>query len=889
MTRPSAVALVVFFFVLGLRGNAGAAQLASAPLGAVEADNPVGAKDTEASNAPETPQVAMGPAHRVSFVISGGVSLGMYEAGLLWTFLQASRVMRGAEWEAEFPSGSALDVSGFYGASAGGINAVLGAIQSCLVEPGSAESNLLQTVWLGVGVENLLPLHGTSSDGEKYGQGDHLLSRRAFDESIRLIEETLKGSVFIPNCKRHVVLLVTRTHPSFVAHGGVEIPTQRVVIPLVFETDSDGRPSWKVDATVLKLEKSKRGDALRLRESDNGRVPPRDVLDSMLATSAFPGAFSPMVLDHCVNAAEIVTSYRCDASESLGCPTGTRRCQAEFLDGGVFDNIPLGLAAEHQMVLNDWKTSQPWIVYVDPDIRRGRPRTAPPVAKDAGIDRLAEIVFGVVETGRKHELEMQARRWIDAPSSTFPASRILVSSRRAPLTASLFKNFGAFLSRSFRSHDYAVGVFDALWQLAYRQCQVQAIPVAAEPAQVPKESCVSERLAWWQARILADSPVVSRWVNRLAALELEGEIGLSVVPWSVVKPDEGPSRKELLACAEDLGPVLDVRGKNKNISVLDNPLFRSDRVENRYAGAGSDELEVMTALTARISPCQENGKWQKANATMSACIQEPDFSEVVRRLACQLHAFESDVLFSMALRELTGRSALTATVPAMVQRQLKVEGDALERARSDEQATDPDGGSSKKELDADSWPGRLRLAGYLLSEPSLYEPPRDLAASAFSALFRFSLCSGTSIPQGDGYLYCFLPSRLEFDPLRGGVRVGYDWGFRRGEASGLSIGGSLFVVDWRPASFAGGGGFGTGARAEVQFAIGNWYVGPSYSWRGEAGWGLFAVGSNQSITLSLDFMRKASLNVGGRLSPARGFELSVAVSDLSGLAYWLTL
>jgi predicted acylesterase/phospholipase RssA len=878
MKRLSAVTLVVFFSFFGPYGNAEATQPAPSPPVAREYSHPIGEPATEMSRASEPPPpVAPTPAHRVSFVISGGVSLGMYEAGLLWTFLEASRIMTAAEWEAEFPSGNTLEVSGFYGASAGGINAVLGAIQSCLVNPGSADSNLLRTAWLGVGVDDLLPLRGTSIDREKYEPGDHLLSRRAFADSIHLIEKTLADSVFFPNCRRHVVLLATRTNPNVVALGDVRIPTQRVVIPVVLETDSDGRPSWKVDTTVLDMDRGVRGAALRLRDNDGGRVKLTDVLSSMLATSAFPVAFSPIVLDHCVNVDEIGTHQQCDVSESLECPAGTRRCREEFLDGGVFDNIPLGLAAGHQAILNDRKASDPWVVYIDPDIRRGQPRMSPSMAKDAGIGRLLEVIGGVVATGRKQELEMQARRWIDAPSSTLPVSRILVSTRRAPLTASIFNNFGAFLSPSFRSHDYAVGVFDALWQLAYRQCQVHTAHSASDLSRIPKESCVSEKLAWWSPRLLADSPLVRRIVNRLAALELDSELGLSSAPWPTVIPDGGPSREELLTCAKELGPVLVVRGKGQGVSVLSNPFVGPDVVRNRFSGIGHAELEVMAALTARVSPCQESGKWQKADATMSACVQEPDFRDVVRRLACQLHVFESQALFNMALRELVGRSSSGALVPAIAQRQLQVEDDALTRARSVAQAVGPDG-NSPEQSGGEQWSGRLRIAGYLLSEPNLAEfADNDI----FFEIFRFYFCSGTSIPQGAGYGYCFLPSRLEFDPVRGGVRLGYDWGLRRGEASGISLGGSFFVADWRPASNADDGGFGvgiTGLRVDVQASGGSWYFGPQYT----------LLHSGHSFGISLDFMRKAGLNLGWRFGNAPGLDLSFAVSDLSGLAYWMT-
>ena len=84
-----------------------------------------------------------------AMTISGGVSLGAYEAGLNWAVIELMR---------NHTARQAPRLLGVTGASAGSINALLTAIRWCETRPTStAEENLFARTWLPIGLDKLLP------------------------------------------------------------------------------------------------------------------------------------------------------------------------------------------------------------------------------------------------------------------------------------------------------------------------------------------------------------------------------------------------------------------------------------------------------------------------------------------------------------------------------------------------------------------------------------------------------------------------------------------------------------------------------------------------------------------------------------------------------------
>jgi len=92
-----------------------------------------------------------------ALTLSGGVSLGSYEAGLNWTLVRIFRVQD----QIETVLRRRPRLVAVTGASAGSINALLVAALYCEAEDSTAntsvDDNLLRDAWLSVSLDALLP------------------------------------------------------------------------------------------------------------------------------------------------------------------------------------------------------------------------------------------------------------------------------------------------------------------------------------------------------------------------------------------------------------------------------------------------------------------------------------------------------------------------------------------------------------------------------------------------------------------------------------------------------------------------------------------------------------------------------------------------------------
>jgi len=279
------------------------------------------------------------------------------------------------------------------GASAGSINALLAAATWCQRVNKSADStvdhNLLRDTWISVGFDQLLP-----DDPSLYLKDDSLLSRRGLMaelENVRgKIFDQKDGWAFIPGCEIPVGFTVTRTVPEERQVGGLSALTQRFVIPLVFEVTPAG---WvRLRPQTLGPDRDSSDYRLLLAETrdDSGEswVSGEQASQAILASSAFPLAFSPLQICTCEATCpeeRVATTGSCsglDPAHPLGGLTcgglssserNLKLCRWEYVDGGIFDNAPLGLAIDQ---VESWQSPAPLhpvrYVFVDPDVRRSQ-------------------------------------------------------------------------------------------------------------------------------------------------------------------------------------------------------------------------------------------------------------------------------------------------------------------------------------------------------------------------------------------------------------------------------------------------------------------------------------------------------------------------------------
>src|SRR5215510_16062231 len=166
----------------------------------------------------------------VILTLSGGVSLGSYEAGVNWglveVFKETQRDSLRSAWN--LPR---YHLSAATGASAGNINAFLAAIEWCrTTKPTPPDSSLFWKIWVRTGFDQLFPL-------ARYNQNDTtraLFSRRYFHKvlfdtiaaAMRDLPPTSgSGSHLVPPLPKGEGVRGVRTNDSGEAEGVREVRT----------------------------------------------------------------------------------------------------------------------------------------------------------------------------------------------------------------------------------------------------------------------------------------------------------------------------------------------------------------------------------------------------------------------------------------------------------------------------------------------------------------------------------------------------------------------------------------------------------------------------------------------------------------------------------------
>jgi hypothetical protein len=374
-----------------------------------------GSRATLTASAPEKAAVELEPEPAVvvpySITISGGLSLGAYEAGMNWALVEWMRHRYLGKEGAAPPK-----LNGVSGASAGAINAVFTAVRWCEDRSilTSVDKNVFEQTWRRVGFETMLPLDDEdyAGIGDPEWDPDFLISRKkAFDDVVKDLRTRLDSTIYRPGCEVPITLIVTRIKPGRVQVGTLEARTQRYVVPLLAKSGADGSLGFFLNEALAETADQRLvGNLLWLvpRDSERPEGPKgaklrridRDVvIDTLLASSAHPSSFGPVLLPHCApqagckgtwNQSQTCTVLgkelaRAKPSDPYG------ECIEPFNDGGAFDNVPLGIAVAQveratAAPAGDKAASRslpPRYVYMDPAQRR-LPATYAATCSDEG-------------------------------------------------------------------------------------------------------------------------------------------------------------------------------------------------------------------------------------------------------------------------------------------------------------------------------------------------------------------------------------------------------------------------------------------------------------------------------------------------------------------------
>lgn len=408
----------------------------------------------------------------LGLTVSGGVSLGAYEAGFLYYLTEVAKLPENR---------SAIDLKLVTGASAGNINALFTILALCSKPQSNPQRSVFWDTWIRLGVKELFR-PPSPSDPPENGHG--AFSRSALLRIAGNLERVFREGID-EKCDKVLAVSTTRLKSAEVTlRDGFKVPRQEEKFVVRIRGRGAGRaplvtnyvdPSSALPLPMLPFPTDQTSADDQLKTFTLLR-------DLLLASAAFPVAFPPQPLPHCLTPGTLRVSTSgapAPASSAVSAPSPERRnalteCgdypifTEDFIDGGVFDNTPLRLADSLSTRLDSvgaWRNPgeqappgatrfQGGFLFIDPDTAAYPlpPETA--VAPNLPlIPQIGSFLSNFIATARSKELYtlIQERPDID----------VALSRRHFPTASGHLANFFGFFEESFRRFDFYLGMYDA--------------------------------------------------------------------------------------------------------------------------------------------------------------------------------------------------------------------------------------------------------------------------------------------------------------------------------------------------------------------------------------------------------------------------------------------
>ncbi|MFP2929322.1 patatin-like phospholipase family protein [Pyxidicoccus sp. 3LG] len=444
---------------------------------AENAANPIAAQEATEQSAP-------------ALVVSGGISLGAYQAGFISTLVRFWSVARrdGADVGLGNPAPRV-----WTGASAGAVNALLGGLASCdpafAQERWSPEQSLFWTVWVKeLDLDLLLP-----KDDED--RGDHLFSAPHMERTLALIEKQAAETRFREDCSFAFGITVTNLRGRDVPFGwgGPESKAQlkRVTEKLVVQvsTGKDGKltarmpfvadaPGANPPYIALDPEERLHYPALSERpERVEGGQPVslKSLLLTPQASGAFPLAFPPVPVS--------VSFF----DEGQWGPLQALR----LVDGGFLNNNPLDLAVRLgarwvEGAEPSFNRSRFPVVYLDQDVVDWK-WAKPPPPPEGSLSPLEATYLQHAGTVMRAAQDSVVLDTLEHDANL--SGRVKIPRRGSVLPSEFQFAMMGFFDRRFRQHDFYRGMQDAIRFLSTQLTSMRAVEVLVP--RVPDEPVVA--------------------------------------------------------------------------------------------------------------------------------------------------------------------------------------------------------------------------------------------------------------------------------------------------------------------------------------------------------------------------------------------------------------
>ncbi|WP_375766846.1 patatin-like phospholipase family protein [Archangium gephyra] len=404
-----------------------------------------------------------------ALVVSGGVSLGSYQAGFLYYYTlflhDRAWVLRsvgpehrtslrkfGLELPEDPPSGFTIVT----GASAGSVNALLSAYAGCRAPERVPSKSLFFQTWNTLALETLLQPGSVGTD--------HTFSSKPVTDAIDRLK-TLDPSGW-QRCRFSLGATTTRLQSREIelapagnigSPSGEQLRLARFTEKFLLTAQGDAQqapafcpfPGCDTQAPYSAFYP-------RLAQPEGGPIPVDNVFNMVAASGAFPTAFEPRVIPH--RYFDTRTGKWIDDTTS------------RFADGGIYNNNPLDLALR----MSQWETAalrgSHRFLYFDPNAvdwkwaTQEQQRIPGPGLLSTYEDLLAGFAGTAMSAQLMDTLETEPdiRERIDVPV------------RHAPLAGEYLLAMSAFLDEDFRTFDFHRGMVDA-WHFVSKESDTRIL------------------------------------------------------------------------------------------------------------------------------------------------------------------------------------------------------------------------------------------------------------------------------------------------------------------------------------------------------------------------------------------------------------------------------
>ncbi len=465
----------------------------AARLGALSLDNEVRLdqelRDLDrviASLRTELARAAAADRMQLSLVSRGGASLGNWQAGFLFAVTEWAKSRPG---QRSGPTFSDPAFSTVTGASAGAVNGLAAAIEGCRGANLTASESLYYQVWMNLG---LFGRHGSPGlfPGPKGGASTlSLFTEEALAAALDKTRNYVEQGGLLPSCSVDFGFVATHIDPMkspvHVREDGEPILTtkklkEKFSVRLTTPDASAIDPAsgqGKLRVVNIGPTGARKDDQIYYAGLGHTKeVPLQSLMLGVRASGAFPTAFPPVPLAY--------TQYVHGPGNTLL----TRKKVATFIDGGILDNTPVGLA----VALDEWRGAfnhpdayLEGLVPVPPRtylfleplvqswVRGGASSEESGASAEEGlIGTYLTFTRDLLATTTDAQLTNTAEQFafVRREKPEWDQPRLSVPQRHMPITGEQFEHFMAFMERDFRIFDFYVGMADAYAHLERESC-----------------------------------------------------------------------------------------------------------------------------------------------------------------------------------------------------------------------------------------------------------------------------------------------------------------------------------------------------------------------------------------------------------------------------------